>query len=76
MNVFASVGGFLFLSLFFVRLVSRGFTLGRVCAIMVSVEREWFEAIFFILLDLSLGGKIGLCSCDWRELRPAFGSSQ
>lgn len=56
--------------LFFL-LVSGGFAHGHGC--VVSVEREWFEAIFFILLNLSLGGEIGLCSCDWRELRPAFG---
>lgn len=42
---------------------------------MLCVEGKWFEAVFFfffffIVLDLTLGGEMRLCSSDWRELGP------
>lgn len=58
------------------RQVIRRFTHGHGCVVIVCGEhgRRVF-LFFFILLDLSLDGEIGLlCSCDWKELRPAFGS--
>lgn len=36
-------------------------------------ERMVGGDLFYLTGSPSLGGEIGLCSCDWRELKAAFG---
>lgn len=53
--------------------MATGLLLRRVERTERERERMVGGDLFYLTGSPSLGGKIGLCSCDWRELKAAFG---